>query len=104
HFQYFDPSTNKFFILPWDPDNSFSSQNEKPDRSIYKGFDSNKLAVLVRDTADLRARYKAKITAVMAAVPVATVQGEAMRIYQQIQAAAYEDPFKVFGNGDFDFN
>jgi hypothetical protein len=104
HFQYFDPSTGKFFILPWDPDNTFSSQNEMPDRSIYKSFDSNKLALLVRDTADLRARYKAKITAVMAAVPVAAVQGEAMRIYQQIQAAAYEDPFKAFTNGDFDWS
>jgi spore coat protein CotH len=104
HFQYFDPQSGKFFILPWDPDNTFSSQDEKPDRSIFKSFSSNALARLVRDTSDLHARYIAKLNSAMSTVPAAAVQAEADAIYQQIQQAAYEDPFKAFTNADFDWS
>ena len=104
HFQYFDPQSGKFFILPWDPDNSFASQNEMPNRSITKNFGLNKLAILFRDTADLKTRYKAKIASIMAAMPAAMVQAQADHIYQQIQQAAYEDPFKAFTNSDFDWS
>jgi spore coat protein CotH len=31
HYQYFDPKSGKFFVLPWDPDNTFGSQDEMPD-------------------------------------------------------------------------
>jgi spore coat protein CotH len=104
HFQYFDPQSGKFFILPWDPDNTFSSQNEAPDRSITKSFDSNGLSRLVSDNSDLRARYAAKIGAVMSTVSLTALQAEADAIYQQIQQAAYEDPFKIFSNSDFDWS
>jgi spore coat protein CotH len=104
HFQYFDPQSGKFFILPWDPDNTFSSQNEAPDRSIVKSFDSNGLSRLVSDTPDLRARYVAKIASAMGTVALTAVQAEADAIYQQIQQAAYEDPFKLFSNADFDWS
>jgi len=104
HFQYFDPQSGKFFILPWDPDNTFSSQNEAPDRSIFKSFDSNGLSRLVQDTPDLAARYLAKINATMTAVSLTDLQAEADAIYQQIQQAAYEDPFKAFSNSDFDWS
>jgi spore coat protein CotH len=104
HFQYFDPQSGRFFILPWDPDNTFSSQNEAPDRSITKSFDRNGLSRLIADDSALRARYVAKIGTVMSTVSLAALQGEADAIYQQIQQAAYEDPFKSFSNSDFDWS
>jgi spore coat protein CotH len=100
HFQYFDPQSGKFFILPWDPDNTFSSANEMPNRSITKSFGTSKLAALVRDSASLLNGYKAKIAAVMSAVPLASLQAEVDTIYQQIQPAADEDPFKIFPSAD----
>ncbi len=104
HFQYFDPASGKFFILPWDPDNTFSSAAEMPNRGIYARFSKSVLTRIVRDTADFRARYKAKITAVMAAVPASAVQAEVDRIYQQIKDVAHEDPYKGFSNAAFDWN
>jgi spore coat protein CotH len=104
HFQYFDPQSGKFFILPWDPDNTFSSQNEAPDRSITQSFDHTALSRLVSDNSDLRARYVAKIGAVMSTVSMTALQAEADAIYQQIQQTAYEDPFKIFSNSDFDWS
>jgi CotH kinase protein len=104
HFQYFDPSSQKFFVLPWDPDNTFGSQGETPDRSIYRRFDATTLALTVRDVGDFRARYKAKIAAAMVAVPLATLQAQADLIHAQIQQAAYEDPFKAFPNASFDWS
>src|SRR5581483_5697080 len=105
HFQYFDPQTGRFFILPWDPDNTFSSQGEMPNRGLYDRFDGNSLAKVVHESADLRAQYEARIAATMAAVPAAALQAEADRIYAQIRDVAYEDPFKLFpDNGTFDWN
>ena len=103
HFEYFDPQTGKFFILPWDPDNTFSSQGEKPTRSIYSRFDANALAKIVHGSAVLRAQYQARIAAVMTAVPIEAVQAEADRIYNQIRDTAYEDQVKMFTNGTFDW-
>jgi hypothetical protein len=104
HFQYFDPQSGKFLILPWDPDNTFSSQDELPTRSITKSFSRNALSRLVRDSSDLYTRYVAKINAVMSAVPAAALQAEVDTIYQQIQQAAYDDPFKLFTNAEFDWS
>jgi hypothetical protein len=104
HFQYFDPPTGRFFILPWDPDNTFSSQGEKPTRGIYDRFDGNSLAKVVHASADLRAQYQAKIAAAMAKVPVEAVQAEADRIYDQIHDTAFEDPVKLFTNGTVEWS
>jgi spore coat protein CotH len=105
HFQYFDPQSGKFFILPWDPDNTFSSAGEMPDyATIYRHFSRSALGVAVRDAGDYRARYKAKIMAVMGAVPLDALGAEADRIHAQIQATAYEDPVKAFPNGTFDWS
>jgi len=104
HFQYFDPVTGRFFILPWDPDNTFSSQGEQPNRSIYALFDKNTLAKLIHGSANLRPRYRAKIRDLMAAVPLDKLQAELDRIYTQIQSVAYEDPFKLHTNATFDWS
>jgi hypothetical protein len=55
HFQYFDPKSGKFFILPWDPDGTFGSTGEKPDRGIYARFSRSKLSLAVRDAGNFRA-------------------------------------------------
>jgi spore coat protein CotH len=104
HFQYFDPQTGRFFILPWDPDNTFSSQGEKPDQSIYAHFDKNTLSKLVHDSADLRTRYRAKIRDAMAAMPPERLQAQIDVIYNQIKDVAYEDPFKLHTNATFDWS
>jgi len=104
HFQYFDPSSGKFLILPWDPDNTFSSQDELPTRSITKSFSRSALSRAVANSSDLYSRYVAKINTVMSTVPLTALQGEVDTIYQQIQQAAYEDPFKAFTNAEFDWS
>jgi hypothetical protein len=104
HYQYFDPASGKFFTLPWDPDKTLSAHGETPDRSIYLHFSKTILTVTVRDTPDLRKRYRDKLTEVAAKVPVAAVQAEADRIYQQIKDVAHEDPVKRYDNGTFDWS
>jgi hypothetical protein len=102
HFQYFNPQTGKFVILPWDPDNSFGSVNDPADRSIYARFSKSILTTTIRDTS-LRQRYKTKIRDVMAAVTLDMIKAEADRIHAQIKEAAYEDPLKSSTNGHFDY-
>jgi spore coat protein CotH len=104
HYQYYDPATGKFFTLPWDPDKTWSAHGEKPDRGIYLHFSKTILTVIIRDTPDLRRRYREKLTAVAALVPATAVQAEADRIYQQIKDVVHEDPVKRYDNGTFDWN
>src|SRR5262249_31944610 len=104
HFQYFDPASGKFFILPWDPDNSFASHGETPDRYLYARFSHNALALVVRDQGDYRQRYKMKIASAMATVPAGMLQAQADAIYAQIRDTAHGDPLKRFPNDTFDWN
>jgi len=104
HFQYFDTQTGRFVILPWDPDNTFGSINDPPTRSIYENFSKSALTRLIRDTPALRRRMRAKINEIMAAIPLPKLSAEADFIYRQIQAAAYEDPYKTWPNDHFDFS
>jgi spore coat protein CotH len=104
HFQYFDPQSGKFFVLPWDPDNSFGSAGEMPDRSIYSKLGRNALVIVIRDQDGYRERYKMKLADAVAAVPLATLQAQADSMYAQIKDAAHEDPVKLFPNDTFDWN
>lgn len=104
HFQYFDPSTGKFVVLPWDPDNTFGAVMETPDRYIYARFSRTVPTTMVRDDPDLNARYKAKIREVMAKVPIGALHAEADRIHQQITDVVYQDPVKPFGNDSFEWS
>jgi hypothetical protein len=103
HFQYYDPSSRRFFILPWDPDNTFSSQDETPDRAIDAHLGRSRLGAVVRDSHAIHARYVAKIAAMMASIPPERIAAEVDRIYAQIQQAAYEDPNKLQPNNAFDW-
>ena len=57
HYQYFDPQSGKFFVLPWDPDNTFGSQDEMASKSIYSKLGRNSLTIVVRDRPDLTDAY-----------------------------------------------
>jgi spore coat protein CotH len=104
HYQYFDPQSGKFFVLPWDLDNTFGSQGETPEKLIYSKLGRNVLTTIVRDRDDLRARYKARIGTALAALPLAELHAKADAIHAQIKDAAYEDPVKMFPNGTFDWS
>jgi hypothetical protein len=104
HYQYFDPQTGKFFVLPWDPDNTFGSQGETPEKLIYSKLGRNVLTMVVRDRDDLRARYKMKIAETLTALPLETLYAKADAIYAQIKEAVYEDPHKMYDNGTFDWS
>jgi len=104
HWEYFDPQTGKFFVLPWDPDNSFGSQGEMPTRSIESKLGRNAYVRVVRDQGNYQDQYRAKLAAAIAAVPLATVQATADRIYDQIKDAAHADTVKTFDNGSFDWS
>jgi hypothetical protein len=104
HFEYFDPQSGKFFVLPWDPDNSFGSAGEVPDRSIYSKLGRNVYVRAIRDQPALQERYRMKLAEVVAKVPLATVQAKADAIYDQIKDAAHADTVKTFPNDTFDWN
>jgi hypothetical protein len=104
HYQYFDPQTGKFFVLPWDPDNTFGSQGETPEKLIYSKLGRNVLTSVVRDRSDLRARYKMKIAEALATLPLEALFAKADAIHNQIKDAVYEDPKKMYDNGTFDWS
>ena len=61
HFQYFDPASGKFFVLPWDPDNTFGSQGEMPTKRLDSKLEYNSLTNVVLLRSDLHDRYKQRI-------------------------------------------
>ena len=70
HYQYFDPATGRFFILPWDPDNTFGSINDLPDADIFLNYER---CVITRMVAGgpLQEAFFAKLEDVMNRVPAA---------------------------------
>jgi hypothetical protein len=104
HYQYFDPQTGKFFVLPWDPDNTFGSQGETPEKLIYSKLGRNVMTAVVRDRSDLRERYKMKIAEALATLPLDALLAKADAIHAQIKDAVYEDPKKMYDNGTFDWS
>ena len=104
HFQYYDPQSKKFFVLPWDPDNTFGSQGETADKSIYSKMGRNALTIVVRDRTDLRDAYIKAIGDAMNTMTLEMVQAKADAIYSQIKDAAHADTVKMFSNDMFDWS
>ena len=94
HYQYFDPASGKFFVLPWDPDDTLARTTSSPIASIYARFSKSRLLTNVRDNGNYRKGYQAEIRELMEALPAADVQAEVDRICDQIKDAAHEDPHK----------
>jgi spore coat protein CotH len=104
HFQYYDPATGKFFILPWDPDNTFGSNGEMPNLYLYSHFSKSTILTSVRDGADLQKMYLAKLKDTVKLVPAAMLDALVDTIYAQIKDVAHEDTVKQFPNSAFDWN
>ena len=104
HFEYFDPQSGKFSVLPWDPDNSFGSAGEVPTRSIYSKLGRNAYVMVVRDQSNYQERYRMKLVEAIGKLPLAALHAEADRIYNQIKDTAHADPVKTFPNDTFDWN
>ena len=103
HYQYYDPKSGKFFVLPWDPDNTFGSQDEMANKSIYSKLGRNSLTIVVRDRPDLTDAYIKKLTDGLVALPLEMVQAKADAIYAQIKDAAHADTIKAVSNDSFDW-
>lgn len=101
HFQYFDPATGRFFMLPWDPDNTFGSINDPPDRDIFQNFGKSILTRLLRDDPGLREMYMARIESIMAGVPLSAINGQAEQIVDQIRPSVSDDNIKQYPTEHF---
>ena len=100
HFQYYDPQTGRFVILPWDPDNTFGSINDLPDADIYLNYERCILTRMVRDGM-LHDAFLAKLEDVMNRVPAQAVKDQADAIFNQISMAASHDKTKMYPTESF---
>jgi spore coat protein CotH len=100
HYQYLDPATGRFSILPWDPDNTFGSINDLPDADIFLNYER---CVITRMIAGgpLQEAFFAKLEDVMNRVPAAAVKGQADAIVSQIGDAAMYDTTKMYPTDSF---
>ena len=100
HFQYSDPATGRFFILPWDPDNTFGSINDLPDADIFLNYER---CVITRMIAGgpLQEPFFAKLEDVMSRVPAQAIKDQADAIVSQIGTAAMYDETKMYPTESF---
>lgn len=100
HYQYRDPTTGKFTILPWDPDNTFGSINDLPDADIFLNYER---CVITRMIAGgpLQEQFFAKLEDVMNRVPADAIKGQADAIVAQIGDAASYDKTKMYPTESF---
>gem|GEM_PF-5405163 len=98
-FEYHDPTTGRFFMLPWDPDNTFGSLNEAPTRDIFEHFDNSATSRLLKGS--LRAQYFDKLNQLMAALPLETFNAEVDRVVKQIMPLVQADTLKMYPTDHF---
>jgi spore coat protein CotH len=100
HYQFHDPTTGKFTILPWDPDNTFGSINDLPDADIFLNYER---CVITRMIAGgpLQEQFFAKLEDVMKRVPADAVKAQADAIVAQIGDAASYDKTKMYPTESF---
>lgn len=103
-FEYFDPASGQLYLLPWDPDNTFGSINDPPDRDIFQNFGKSVLTRLIRDSADMRARFFAKLEAWMAQVPLEAIDAEIDAVYAQVRPSVAADTLKQYPTEHFDWS
>ena len=98
-FEYHDPTTGKFFMLPWDPDNTFGSLNELPTRDIFEHFDNSATSLLMKGS--YRDQYLAKLNQLMVAMPLETLNAEIDREVAQIMPLVQADTLKMYPTEHF---
>ena len=103
HFQYYDPTTGRFVILPWDPDNTFGSINDLPDTDIFLNYERCLVTRMVKD-GHLREPFLAKLDEVMQRVPAAMIQQQADTFAAQIRQAAATDTVKMYPTESFEWS
>jgi len=103
HFEYFDPRDSRFHMLPWDPDNTFGSINDPPDRDIFKNYQKSILTRMLRDS-DVRERYLAKLEEVMAKIPLDALFAQADAIFNQIHDSVARDQLKQYPTAHFEWS
>jgi spore coat protein CotH len=101
HYEYHRPATGLFEFIPWDIDNTWSSQEAT--RSIYRNFDTTRIAAVVRDTPALDAAYRTRLRELVDTLTHPDVLAPQIDfIYAQIREAAHADPHKFATNAQFD--
>ena len=100
HYQYFDPTTGRAVILPWDPDNTFGSINDLPDADIFLNYER---CVITRMVAGgpLQEAFFAKLEDVMNRVPAGAIKEQADGIVAQMGSAATYDTTKMYPTESF---
>ena len=102
-FEYHDPTTGRFVMLPWDPDNSFGSINDLPTRTMFENYDKSILTLQIRDTP-LRDRFFAKVDEVMAKLPAEALQQKADAIAAQIRDCVWRDNLNMYPAESFEWS
>jgi len=100
HYQRYDVPTGRFFILPWDPDNTFGSLNDPPDADIFLNYQR---CIVTRMIAGgpLQEQFFTKLEDVMSRVPVDSIKSQADTIVAQIADAATYDETKMYPTSSF---
>ncbi len=101
-FMYHDPTTKRFFMLPWDPDNTFGSINDPATRDIFDNFDRCILTRFIKTT--LLDRYYAKLDEVMRRMPVEMVHAQIDRMAAQIRPVVQADNLKMYPTAHFEWS
>ena len=85
-------------LIPWDQDNSFSRIDMPP----WENMSTNVLTSKIWNEPKYRNAYLTRLLDIADLVGSGWLEQEAAREYQQIQAAAYEDPLTPYSHDDFD--
>jgi hypothetical protein len=103
HFQYYNPDTGRFVILPWDPDNTFGSINDLPDADIFLNYNRSLVTRMVSE-GQLREPFLAKLEDVMQRVPADAIAAQVDGFAAQIRATVEEDTTKMYPTSSFEWS
>jgi spore coat protein CotH len=103
HFQYHDPVSGKFVILPWDPDNTFGSINDLPDADIFLNYERSVVTRMVSQ-GQLREPFLAKLEEVMQKIPAEAIQQQVDKIAGEIRPIVELDTTKMYPTSSFEWS
>lgn len=103
HFQYYNPDTGRFVILPWDPDNTFGSINDLPDADIFLNYNRSLVTRMVSE-GQLKEAFLAKLEDVMNRVPAEAIHAQAEAFATQIRSIVEADTTKMYPTSSFEWS
>jgi spore coat protein CotH len=92
------PGKRLSLLIPWDQDNSFSRMDMPP----WENMTTNVLAAKIWNEAKYRDAYLRRLLDIADLVGTGRFEQEALREYEQIRAAVYEDPLTPYSREEFD--